>query len=99
MSGAWPFEILGYFDGGNGIGVNFYFLPKTTGYRVAIKRKVLKSSSARMAMMSLVGLEWWEIVYGNRDGIDWITARNNLIEACYAKGVYVPSQEDAKNNP
>ncbi len=78
-----PFKVLG-----SNRGV-YYYLPQAM-------RQVVPLTSPKhnkYHLNELASLDWWSSVFGDENGrIDWDSAKDSLISACQAKGVYSPSR-------
>lgn len=80
------FRCLGYRDQLD------YFMSLTSGQVFALSPRQLKQEY----LLHLAPLEWWQELYakadmrGNPTGIDWTRAANDLIQNCYAAGVWEP---------
>ena len=66
----------------------FYYLPFATGQVVALAR----SSHTGTNLCALAPLSYWENLYPNRTGVNWIAAASSLFQRCYNAGFYDPAR-------
>lgn len=66
----------------------FYYLPFATGQVVALAR----SSHTGTNLCALAPLSYWENLYPNRTGVNWIAAASSLFQRCHSAGFYDPAR-------
>lgn len=77
-----PFQVLGHHEG------TYYFLGQES--RQVIGFGPEQMSKARL--MSLAPLQYWQRIYGNRQGINWDLAVNAILAYAHKVGVYDPAR-------
>lgn len=77
-----PFQVLGHSEG------VYYFLGKDSRTVVGFTPEQL----SKLRFMSLAPLQFWERMYGNRDGIGWDMASNAVLAKAHKVGIYDPSR-------
>ena len=73
-----PIRCLGYNRG------SYFFLPKSTRQVVALKTSELSTSN----LLGLADLQYWELMYANRNGVNWKLAQSNLMRTCEQMGIF-----------
>lgn len=88
-----PFEFLGFQSlKGNAGKFRLYF--SVSGAIVMIKDRSLFKHGPR-ALWDVAPAEWWELKFGNRDGVYWDMANSWIIHESFRAGIYV-SPDDGK---
>lgn len=72
------FQILGYNHGG------YFYLPQGSRQVVELRAE----QHAKLNLLRLAPLRYWEQAYGDRKGVAWDLAANALIRQCEGAGVY-----------
>lgn len=65
----------------------FYYQPFSTGQVVALAR----GSHTGTNLCALAPLSYWENLYPNKTGVNWIAAASSLFQRCYKAGFYNPA--------
>lgn len=66
----------------------FYYLPFSTGQVLALGR----SSHTGTNLCAIAPLSYWENLYPNRTGVNWIAAASSLFQRCHKAGFYDPAR-------
>lgn len=66
----------------------FYYLPFATGQVLALSR----SSHTGTNLCAIAPLSYWENLYPNRTGVNWIAAASSLFQRCHQAGFYDPAK-------
>ena len=66
----------------------FYYQPFSTGQVVALAR----GSHTGTNLCALAPLSYWENLYPNKTGVNWIAAASSLFQRCYKAGFYDPAK-------
>ena len=76
----WPFRVLGHDEG------TYFYLPNSSQQIVALGANDHK----HLPFLRLAGANWWEASFPSREGADWKSAANALIQASHREGIFSP---------